>query len=66
MIQPSGFHTVILIGPIGVGKTTVGKMLAELLSCPFISLDDKERIYTQKVGYDDRAIALKSIGKIGS
>ena len=53
MMQPSGFQTIILIGPIGVGKTTIGELLAQRLDCPFTSLDTAERSYTEKVGYDD-------------
>lgn len=32
-------RTVVLIGPMGVGKTTVGKKLANALSVPFIDTD---------------------------
>lgn len=32
-------ESVILIGPMGVGKTTIGKKLAKLLNCAFIDTD---------------------------
>jgi len=43
---------IILIGPIGVGKTTIGKLLAQKLSIPFFSLDEEEKQHTVPVGYD--------------
>ena len=33
---------IFLIGYMGVGKTTVGKVLSEKLNCDFIDPDDKE------------------------
>ncbi len=44
---------IILIGPIGAGKTTVGKLLADKLSLPFYSLDEEARQYTEPLGYSD-------------
>lgn len=32
-------NTIILIGPMGVGKTTVGKQMADLLDQPFFDAD---------------------------
>ncbi len=43
---------VILIGPIGAGKTTVGQLLAQKFSVPFYSLDEEEQKYTAPLGYD--------------
>jgi shikimate kinase len=45
--------TIILIGPLGAGKTTVGRLLAEKLNLPFCSVDNARRVYYQEVGYDD-------------
>jgi shikimate kinase len=45
--------TIILIGPIGAGKSTVGRLLAEKLELPFCSLDDVRGAYYEKVGYDE-------------
>jgi shikimate kinase len=44
---------IILIGPIGAGKTTVGKLLAQKLSLPFYSLDEEAPRYTVPLGYSD-------------
>ena len=44
---------IILIGPMKTGKTTVGKLLAEQLGCPFSSLDVLEKRYAREVGYSD-------------
>ena len=45
--------TVILIGPLGAGKTTVGLLLAERLGLPYCSVDRVRWAYYQEVGYDD-------------
>ena len=44
--------TIILIGPLGAGKTTVGQFLAEKLDLPFCSVDEVRPAYYEKVGYD--------------
>jgi shikimate kinase len=44
--------TIILIGPLGAGKTTVGHLLAERLDLPICSVDHVREAYYQKVGYD--------------
>lgn len=44
--------TLVLIGPLGAGKTTVGQLLAEKLDLPFCSVDDVRPAYYQKAGYD--------------
>ena len=44
--------TIILIGPLGAGKTTVGHLLAEKLDLPFCSVDNVRWAYYQEVGYD--------------
>lgn len=44
--------TIILIGPLGAGKTTVGQLLADKLDLPFCSVDKVREEYFQKVGYD--------------
>jgi shikimate kinase len=42
---------IIFIGPIGAGKTTIGKMVAKELSLPNFSLDEEEHL-AASVGYD--------------
>lgn len=46
-------NPIILIGPIGAGKTTVGELLSKKLSIPFYSLDLEEKQYTSPLGYDE-------------
>jgi shikimate kinase len=45
---------IILIGPMKAGKTTVGRLLAEQLGCPFCSLDVYENRYAREVGFRER------------
>jgi hypothetical protein len=49
--------TIILIGPIGAGKTTVGRLLAQQLDLPLCSVDDIRPNYYEQVGYDESAAA---------
>jgi adenylate kinase family enzyme len=44
---------IILIGPMGAGKSTVGKLLAARLGIPQVSLDDVRKQYYAEIGYDD-------------
>jgi shikimate kinase len=54
---------VILIGPIRVGKTTVGRLLAERLNIPQRSLDIIFDSYLDELGYDRKHAAyLKTQG----
>jgi len=43
---------VVLIGPLGVGKTTVGTQLAQLLSVPLCSVDEARWAHFDELGYD--------------
>jgi len=49
--------TIVLMGPLGVGKTTVGKLLAKELGLPFCSVDEVRGSYYRKVGYDQALAA---------
>lgn len=44
---------VILIGPIGAGKSTLGRLVAAALGLPQVSLDDIRFTYYQEIGYDE-------------
>ena len=44
---------IILIGPIGAGKSTLGGLLAEKLGLPQVSLDDLRFDYFREIGYDE-------------
>lgn len=50
-------QTIILIGPLGAGKSTVGRLLAEKLGLPQCSLDDLRWGYFEEIGYDKEAAA---------
>ncbi len=42
---------VVLIGPIGAGKSTIGALLAETLGMPQVSLDDIRFDYFREIGF---------------
>jgi shikimate kinase len=44
---------IILIGPIGAGKSTVGKLLADKLGLPQCSMDSLRFNYYKEIGYDE-------------
>lgn len=48
---------IILIGPLGVGKSTVGRLLAEKLDLPLCIVDSVRWTYFEKVGYDQASVA---------
>lgn len=56
--------TIILIGPLGAGKTTVGYLLAQRLDLPFCSIDNVRDAYYQQVGYD-KTLAAQIAGSQG-
>lgn len=45
-------NTIILIGPMSAGKTTIATLLAEELETEHISLDDFRWEYFDEIGYD--------------
>jgi shikimate kinase len=45
--------TIILIGPLGAGKTTVSRLLAEKLDLPYCPVDEVRWLYYPQVGYDE-------------
>lgn len=51
-------NSIILIGPIGAGKTTVSRLLAEKLELSLCSIDNIRWAYYEKVGYD-KSLASK-------
>lgn len=59
-------QTIILSGPVGVGKTTVGRLAAKILNVPFVDLGDpRDRLYAQTDYSETKAklqYALRGIG----
>lgn len=53
------FSDIILIGPIGVGKSTQGKCLADRLGLPQYSMDDLRWGYYNEIGYDRTLVQQK-------
>lgn len=49
--------TIILIGPLGAGKSTVAHLLAEKLTLPLCTVDDIRWAYYQELGYDKELAA---------
>ncbi|HRQ39060.1 MAG TPA: (d)CMP kinase [Chloroflexota bacterium] len=49
--------TIILIGPLGAGKSTVGRLLATRLGLPYCAVDVVREAYYRRVGYDETAAA---------
>lgn len=46
---------VILIGPMGVGKTTIGALLSKRLNLAWVQLDEIRWPYYAEIGYDEEA-----------
>lgn len=44
---------IVLIGPMGAGKSTVGALLAKKLGLPQCSMDEHRWSYYQEIGYDE-------------
>ena len=45
---------IILIGPQGAGKSTIGALLSEQLGLPQCSMDEHRWDYYKEIGYDDQ------------
>ena len=44
---------IILIGPIGAGKSTVGSLLDTRIGLPQCSMDEYRWNYYKEIGYDE-------------
>src|SRR5262245_19169953 len=49
---------VVLIGPIGAGKSTLGKLLSAALRLPQCSIDDVRFGYYEEIGYEESVATL--------
>lgn len=47
-------NDVILIGPVGVGKSTIGKLISSKLDIPQASLDNVRWQIYEEIGYDSK------------
>lgn len=54
------YTDIILIGPIGAGKSTLGKLLSERLALPQCSMDDVRWDYYKEIGYDENIAKQKA------
>lgn len=50
---------LILIGPIGSGKSTIGSLLATQTSLPQCSMDEYRWNYYKEIGYDEELAKYK-------
>jgi shikimate kinase len=59
--------TIILIGPMSAGKSTIAKLLAEKLGLPQYAVDDDRWTYYDEIGYDkaEAAKIVESEGMVG-
>jgi hypothetical protein len=55
---------IIVIGPIGAGKSTQARLLSERLGLPRCSMDDVRWSYYKEIGYDE-ALAKQISAKDG-
>jgi len=46
-------NNIMLIGPMGAGKSTIGKLISETLSIPQHSIDKYRKGYYNEIGYDE-------------
>ena len=44
---------IVLIGPVRTGKSTLGKLIAEQLGIPQVSLDEIRWQYYREIGFDE-------------
>lgn len=47
---------IVLIGPIGTGKSTIGALLADKLGLPQCSMDERRWDYYKEIGYDEEIV----------
>ncbi len=60
--------TIILIGPMCAGKSTIAELLSEKLNLPHHSVDDDRWTYYKEIGYDEAVasqIAKSDQGMVG-
>ncbi|MBZ0285628.1 MAG: shikimate kinase [Anaerolineae bacterium] len=60
--------TIILIGPMCAGKSTIAELLSEKLNLPHHSVDDDRWTYYKEIGYDESVaaqIAKSDQGMVG-
>ncbi|MBL8164713.1 MAG: shikimate kinase [Anaerolineae bacterium] len=50
---------IILIGPMGAGKSTIGERLAQQLGRPWVQMDEVRFDYYNEIGYDNNVARAK-------
>jgi shikimate kinase/tetratricopeptide (TPR) repeat protein len=55
-----GRHEIVLIGPMGAGKSTLGRVVAQRLGVPQVAVDDVRWDYYEQIGYDYDHVASLS------
>ncbi len=48
---------IVLIGPVRTGKSTLGRLLAQALGLPQVSLDEIRLRYYKEIGFDEALAA---------
>ena len=56
MLGMSEKRSIILIGPMSAGKSTIAQLLAEQLGLPLIELDEIRWDYFEEIGYDPEKV----------
>ena len=57
-MQQATRSDIILIGPIGTGKSTLGRLLAAKLGLPQVSMDDVRWDYYREIGYGKHRVPI--------
>lgn len=58
-VDTQDLPVIIINGPPGVGKTTLGKKIADEFKLPFISKDNIKDLLFENLGWEDRAWSQK-------
>ena len=51
--MPESILDIVLLGPVRAGKSTLGKLVAQRLGLPQVSVDELRWGYYREIGYDE-------------